>query len=450
MSRAIKFPPPHRDMDICAPGKNLLTDWADVASTRFCRGKSCKMTETYREPPPHIDLNRVIDFDFYSDHRYAKTGDIHRAMFRMAEEEGRGIFWTPRNGGHWCINDHAMLFDAVRDTQLFSSSALTLPPMPEGEEPRVLPISLDGEEHTAYRLPLLKAFAPASIKAMEPAVRAFAITLIESVRGIGRCNFVDTISEPLPVIIFMRFMGLDTTRLREFRLWVYDMLSSDDARRAGSHHKIQGMLAEVLAQRRVAPRDDLISRLLVGQVRGRPLEEDELLAFCLLLFAAGLDTVANALSFGMNHLARDPALQDRLRADPKLIPAAVEELLRLYGVANVVRVVKRDTEWHGANLKAGERVLMMLTVGNYDGAVYRDPAAFDLDREGEPHISFNVGPHRCVGSHLARLELNVFYTEWFKRMPNVWVDPEISPSLRGGQTLALGALPLLWSQKPMS
>jgi cytochrome P450 len=403
------------------------------------------MRETFRERPPYVDLEQVIDFDLYFDHRYAETGDVHRAMFCMAEEEGRGIFWTPRNGGHWCINDHAMLFDAIRDTQLFSSSALTLPPMPEGEEPRVLPISLDGEEHTAYRLPLLKAFAPAAIKAMEPAVRAFAIDLIESVRETGHCDFVDKIAEPLPVIIFMKFMGLDTTRLREFRQWVYDMLSPDDARRAGSHHKILGMLGEVVAERRAHPREDLISRLMAGHVYGRPLEEDELLAFCLLLFAAGLDTVANSLSFGMNHLARDPALQERLRAEPDLIPAAIEELLRLYGIANVVRVVTRDAEWRGAQLKAGERVLMMLTVGNYDGAVYRDPATFDLHRQSEPHITFNLGPHRCVGSHLARLELNVFYTEWFKRMPSVSVDREIPPTLRGGQTLALGALPLIWN-----
>jgi cytochrome P450 len=405
------------------------------------------MRQSFTQPPVHVDPGLVIDFDFYADPRFARAGDLHRAMFRMAEDECRGIFWTPRNGGHWCINDHAMLFDAVRDTGLFSSRALTLPPMPEGQEPRVLPISLDGEEHTAYRLPLLKAFSPTSVKAMEPAIRAFAIDLIEKVREQGRCDFVSEIGEPLPVVIFMRFMGLDTARLREFRGWVFDMLSSDDTRRAQSHVTILAMLREVVAARRAQPRDDLISRLLAGEVRGRPLHADELLAYCLLLFAAGLDTVANALAFGMNHLARDPALQERLRAEPALIPAAIEELLRLYGIANVVRVVTRDTEWRGARLKAGERVLMMLTVGNYDGKVYPDPARFDLDREGEPHISFNLGPHRCLGSHLARLELNLFYAEWFARMPTVAVDPSAPPALRGGQTLALGALPLVWEPR---
>ena len=103
------------------------------------------MSSTLKERPQHVDAERVVDFDFYADRRYYEEGDIHRALYRMAEEEGRGIFWTPRNGGHWFINDHAMLFEAVRNVDLFSSAALTLPPMPEGQEPRVLPVSLDGE-----------------------------------------------------------------------------------------------------------------------------------------------------------------------------------------------------------------------------------------------------------------------------------------------------------------
>ena len=396
-------------------------------------------------PPPHVDPNSIIDFEFYSDPRYATEGDIHRALFHMAEEEGRGIFWTPRNGGHWFINDRALLFDAARDTGLFSSAALTLPPMPEGKEPRVLPISLDGEEHMAYRMPLLRAFASAKVKAMEQRIRDFVIELIERVEKDGRCDFVDAIGEPLPVVVFMEFMGLDTSRLREFRSWVFDMMSSDDQRRAASHITISAMLTEVLEDRRAEPRDDMISRLLADQVRGRPLDQGELVAYCLLLFGAGLDTVANALAFGVNHLAHNAALQDRLRADPELIPSAVEEMLRLYGVANIVRVITRDAEWHGARLKQGERVLLLIPAGNYDSKVYADPAGFVLDRNEEPHISFNVGPHRCVGAHLARLELTIFYQEWFKRMPNVSVAPGTVPSLRGGQTLALGKLPLVWN-----
>jgi cytochrome P450 len=402
------------------------------------------MTVAIQPRPAHVDPSRVIDFDFYFDHRFAEVGDMHVAMNRIAEEEGRGIFWTPRNGGHWFINDYDLLFDAARDTSLFSSQRLTLPALPEGKEPRVIPVSLDPPEHTAFRLPLMKAFAPAKVKELEPWIRAFADELIDAFIDKGRCDFVDTVAEPMPVIIFMKFMGLDTSRLREFRTWVYDMLTNDDERRMQSHKLIEAMLSEVIAERRAEPQDDMITRLIQGTVHDRPIADDELLAYCLLLFAAGLDTVANSLSFTMQHLARDAALQDRLRAEPAMIPEAVEEFLRLYAVANIVRVVGHDGEFAGVQLRAGERVLFVLPTGNYDPKRFPDAARFDLEREDKAHISFNAGPHRCVGSHLARLELTLMLQQWFARMPNVRLDPDYRPSMRGGQVMALHNLPILW------
>lgn len=251
-------------------------------------------------------------------------------------------------------NDYELLFDAARDTGLFSSRALTLPALPPGMELRVIPVSLDLPEHTAFQLPLLKTFAPAKVEELEPWIRSFADELIDAIIADCRCDFVDAIAELMPVVIFMKFMGLDTSRLREFRTWVYDMLSSDDARRLRSHKVIEAMLSDVIAERRREPRDDMISRLIAGTVKDRPIAEEELLAYCLLLFAAGLDTVANSLSFTMQHLARDPALQDRLRAEPERIAEAVEECLRLYAVANIVRVVARDGDFGGVTLRCGK------------------------------------------------------------------------------------------------
>jgi cytochrome P450 len=203
-------------------------------------------------------------------------------------------------------------------------------------------------------------------------------------------------------------------------------------------------MAELIAARRAKPEKDLITELVQGEVNGQPLTTDEVQAYCLLLFGAGLDTVANSLSFSMHYLAGDPALQARLKADPGLIGEAVEEFLRKFGIANVVRIVTRDAEFGGVQLKQGERVLLMLSAGNYDPKIFADPARFDLDRDNKTHISFNTGPHRCVGSHLARIEMKVFYEEWFKRMPLVRRDPDKRVVVRGGQTFALENLPLLW------
>jgi cytochrome P450 len=250
--------------------------------------------------PPHVRPETVVDYDLYNDRRNAAAGDIHLALHRMAEEECRGIFWTPQNGGHWIINGYDLLFEAARDPGLFSNAVGTLPPMPPGQEPRVIPVGLDPPVHGPYRMPLMKGFAPDRIRALEGDIRTFAGELIDRVAADGECDFVDAIAEPMPVIIFMRMMGMDTSRLREFRGWVYDMLSNSNERRASSHRNIAAMMAELIAARQEKPENDLISELICSEVNGERLTVDEVQAYCLLLFGAGLDTVANSISFGMN------------------------------------------------------------------------------------------------------------------------------------------------------
>jgi cytochrome P450 len=342
-------------------------------------------TALTRDIPAHVDPAQVVDFDMFHDHRYREPGGPHAALARLAAEDGRGIFWTPHNGGHWLINDHALLFEAVRMPELFSSTAMTIPPMPAELEPKLLPLFSDPPVHGPYRLPLMKAFAPARIAAMEGSIRAFAIELIEAVRGEERFDFFDKIAEPMPVVIFMKLMGMPLERMHEFRGWMVDMVSDSDEARAGAHRNVNAM----------------------------------------------------------NHLATDVALQERLRAEPGLIPEAVEEFLRMFAVATVARTVTRDAEFAGARLRAGERVMLMIPGANLDPALFPDPERFDLDRENKAHISFNSGPHRCVGSHLARLELRLFYEEWFRRMPNVRLDRERPPEYRTGPTLAVHKLPLV-------
>ena len=394
--------------------------------------------------PAHVAPARVVDFDLFDDRRYAAAGGLHAGIFRLAEERERGIYWTPRNGGHWFLTDHELIFTAARDPVLFSNAHMTLPPMPIELEPRLIPLTLDPPAHSSYRLPLMRAFSPGMVAALEPAIRAHAIQLIAAIANDGRCDFVRAISEPLPVIIFMRLMGMDPDRLGECRGWAMDMISNDDQRRADSFVNVGGMMRELILARQAEPRDDLISRLVASEVDGRLLTMDELIDYCLLLFIAGLDTVANSLSFGMDHLARDPALQERLRAEPERIADAVEEMLRRYGVVVVMRFITRDAIFGGVAIKAGERVMLLLPAGNLDGQVFADPTRFDIARDANPHLSFNSGPHRCVGSHLARLELRIFYEEWFRRMPAVRPDPAKSPTARAGLTLGLDSLPILW------
>lgn len=396
--------------------------------------------------PAHVRPESIVDFDLFGDPRFIETGDMHAGLHRLGMEKGQGVFWTPRNGGHWLINDYELLFEAVRRPDIFSSRGMTVPPMPE--EPLLIPLGLDPPTHGAFRLPLMKAFSPEVVRAMEPDIRSFAASLIQGIARDGRCEFVRAVGVPMPVMIFMKLMGMPLDRLDEFREWVLDMSSNDDGRRAASYAKCHALMGALIRERQEARKSDLISFLIDADVGGRPPSFDELQAYCMLLFAAGLDTVANSLSFGVNHLAGNPALQDRLRSNPELIPEAVEEFLRRFGITSPPRTATRDVVFGGVEIKKGERVVMMAPAANFDPKIFPDPMAFDLERENKVHLTFHSGPHRCAGSHLARLELKIFYEEWLKRMPNIRHDPTDPVVLHMSISMGLKRLPIIWDMPP--
>jgi cytochrome P450 len=392
--------------------------------------------------PEHVPAELVVDYDLYHGEQYAPSGDLHEGLHLLGEKVGRGVFWSPHSGGHWMINDYELLFEAARRPDLFSSTEMTLPPVPE--EPRLIPLFTDPPEHGIFRAPLMKLFTPGRMRALEPSIREFAAELIEAVAEDGRCDFVEAISEMMPVIVFMKLMGMPLDRHQEFRRWTFDILSDDDERRMSAYANVAQLMHGLIEERRAEPKDDVISQLLGFELQGRPVSYEEVQAYCLLLFIAGLDTVANSLSFSMNYMAKHPELQERLRASPALIPEAVEEFFRKFGVPMPVRTAAQDVDFHGAPIRKGERVLLMVPAANLDPKRFPDPYAFDMDREDKTHIGFHAGPHRCVGSHLARIEMEVFWEEWLKRMPNVRHDPERPPVFRAGLTLAIQEMGLVW------
>jgi cytochrome P450 len=304
---------------------------------------------------------------------------------------------------------------------------------------------MDGADHMRFRVPLMRAFAPARVKALEAQIRRFAGELIDAIRDKGGCDFVDAVAEPLPIVTFMKLMGYDLSRRKEFREWASWMSKADVEKRLESNRRAMEMSRALFEDRRKNPQDDLLTALTRETIDGEPISQRDLDGMVVLLFGAGLDTVANSMAFGMHHVARDPGLQDRLRADPALIPETIEELLRRYSVSSVARAASRDVEWHGASIRRGERVLLLLPTGNMDASAFPDPTRFDPEREDKTHMTFNSGPHRCVGSHLARLELNILYEEWLRRMPNVRLDPDKpAPTYRPGVVMEMSWLHLKW------
>jgi len=395
--------------------------------------------------PEGIDPALVIDFDYYADHRYRQPGGIPQAMADL-RDLAPDLFWSTALGGYWVVQGHDAIIDAAARTDLFSSGYMRIPARPDlPEPPKNIPLQLDPPNHAAFRAPLNKVFTPTQMYRRVDAIRALAVELIEAIAPLGEADFFDTVAEKLPVLIFIDIMGLDRAHFRQYRDMAKAAASEPDqdvrlkAVQAGSD-----LLAKVIAERRASPRDDLISYLLDLEIEGAPVSEEMVLGYCKLLFFAGLDTVANAMSFILNYLAKDQDLQARLRAEPEKIPHAMEELIRRHAVAPVVRIVAKDECWRGMNLRKGDMALLNYPAANIDPRVFDHPDEVDIDRERINHIAFGSGPHRCLGRHLARIEMVVLIEEVLRRLPTFRLAPGKPVLMRGGGVLTIESLPLVW------
>ncbi len=401
--------------------------------------------------PDHVPANLVHDFDLLTDP--ALTIDPHGRYERLMAE-APPIFWTPRNGGHWMLNRFELTFDAARDWETFSSQpeyfSMTDYAAQSGPDrtPLPIPILIDPPMHGKFRAPLNRIFAPKALGDLSMKIRALAIDLIDQVAGDGRCEFMRAIGEPLPVQIFLRLMGLPVENQAEYRDLVDRQMSSAEDDHEGSQRILREMghvMKDAILDRRQNPKDDLISALWAIEIDGAPVTLEQVEDYCVLLFSGGLDTVMNALGFGVRHMAIDQGFQARLRASPELIPEAVEELLRRYAFLQGVRRVARDVEFHGVQLRYGEHVLLNLAGAHSDPRHWDNPTEVDLDREDKAHITFSAGPHRCVGSHLARIELRTVYEEFLRRIPTFHLDESKPARFRGGKVLGVRHLDIVWS-----
>jgi cytochrome P450 len=248
------------------------------------------------------------------------------------------------------------------------------------------------------------------------------------------------------VQVFLKFLGLPLDRQTEYRTLIREHMQNTDPRQ--TLPKLQNVAAtmrETLLERRDKPQDDLISMLWKIEIDGQPTTLEDMENYGVLLFIAGLDTVMNGMGFGVRHLAQDLALQDELRANPKVVTEAAEELLRRYTFTIPPRIVGKDMVFEGLEMKKGERVMLFLPAADLDPKEYPGADRFDLTRENKVHIAFNAGPHRCLGSHLARIELQILYEQMLARLPQFRLDPQDPPAFHGGHVIGVDKLPLVWN-----
>lgn len=295
---------------------------------------------------------------------------------------------------------------AFRDPAVFSSA-------PRGGSPDGVRFLLgsDPPEHTVLRKILNRRFTPGAIRALEPEIERITASLTDDLlAGVdnGVTDYMRHVAYPLPVIVIARLMGIPEERRADFKRWADAMVGGvglDPAGAARAFGEMRAYFLETSAQRRRAPGDDLISRLVTGS---EPLSTDELWGFCTLLLIGGTETTTNLIGNGLAALLADENLQRRLRTAPELAPEYVEETLRYDAPVQAVwRLTRQPVTIGGVDLPADARVLLLQGSANRDAALHEDPDTFQLDRPERQHLGFGVGIHFCLGSFLARLEARI-------------------------------------------
>jgi cytochrome P450 len=356
---------------------------------------------------------------------------------------------TGRFGGGWLPTRYEDVAAIAYDTEHFSSRAIIMsnfrPPRelaPVGGSP---PISSDPPFHHDARKLLLAAFTRTAITKQEPATRAFCHSLIDAFKGQDVVNAAADYAQHIPVRVIADMLGFPPQDGPQFREFVENLLEDINLPAEERIARVSRLFDYLLAQvddHIDNPREDLTTYLINAELHGRKLDSSHVVGTMALLLIAGIDTTWSAIGASLWHLAKTPQDRTRLVADPQLLPAAMEEFLRAYAPVTMARLVKQDMRWRGADMKTDDWILLSFPAAN------RDPAQFDragevvIDREVNRHAAFGLGIHRCVGSHLARMELRVALEAWLERIPAFSLDDPSAVTWSAGQIRGPRTLPL--------
>jgi cytochrome P450 len=391
--------------------------------------------------PPHVDADRVVDFDFW---RPGRPGcDPFLAWTELHSKPT--LVWTPRNGGHWIVTRGEDIPKILADHERFSSRRVFI-----GMEgaPRAVPLEYDPPEHAPLRKLLLPAFSPRSVKRWAEEAQRLAVELIEGMRQHGRCEFMGDFATQLPIIVFLKLVNLPL----EHRRMLLDFVStairaSDSDVRARAREGMNAYMEDLVDRRLREPGEDILSQALHADLgEGRRMSRELALGTARTILGGGLDTVASTMGWIAYFLAQNPDHRRQLTEDPRRIPRAIDELMRRFSIANIARVVRNDMEYEGASLKAGEQVLMASCIHGLDPRSFPDPLRVDFDRrDAHRHSTLSHGIHRCIGAPLAIQELRIFIEEWLGRIGDFELDADVPPVMVTGIGHSLSQLGLRWS-----
>ena len=388
-------------------------------------------------------------------HRDFSRAQAAGCHWEQADElrESSPLYFNTFAQGYWVFTRYDAVRDMYKNPDLFSSASIT----PWEPDPiyRFVPTQIDPPDHIQYRRILNPWFAPRAVDAAEPRLRDLCRRLVEDVATTGGCDFVTGFALRFPTEAFLSMIGIDPADADIFVPWVEDFFAGFGgdpdgvAAMAAALAGIREYWVAALEERRGEPEPragDLAAHLLHATYDGRPLTDAEMLDMLTVLVLAGLDTTRAELGYMFRHLAAHPEHRRALVDDPELIPSAVEEVLRYYTIIfGDGRKVTRDVEFHGASLRKGDMVYGLVSGANRDPRAYERADEFVIDRKRNHHMGFANGPHRCLGAHLARREMQLAVREWLRVIPDFDVAAgEALVERGGGAMMTLTHLPLVW------
>jgi cytochrome P450 len=371
------------------------------------------------------------------------AGDPEPDLARLRVESP--VHWY-EPGKFWALTRHADVQAVSRDAERFCSSGGVL--MNDRDRDVMAADSIlyvDPPVHSRYRKLVSRGFTARRVAALEEQVRRIARTLLDEADPGSEVDLVDALAAPLPLLVIAELLGVPPSDRAQFRVWsdaVMEAANEITDANALLALELMEYFDAALRERAVAPRDDLLSVLVNAEVDGERLTNAEQLGFCMTLLVAGNETTRSAISGGLVALAEHPDQRARLAADPALMVTATEEVLRwVTPIAAMARTATSDVVVGGEQVNAGDYVVMIYLSANRDESVFGpDAGAFDVSRAANPHLTFGIGEHFCLGASLARLETKVFFEELLARFPSYAVTglPERLPSTLMRQ---LGRLP---------
>lgn len=372
-------------------------------------------------------------------------GALYETLAHMRSEHP--VAYSDAWGGFWVVTRYEDVLRVAQDWQTFSSADGVTVPYGPSPYPAI-PEMIDPPEHRAFKRLINAHFTPAVVAGHREATHRIISDLVDAFAERGECDFMAEFARPLPGIVFFELINAPAEELAEINRLA---TAASIPTRAGAREARATMLEWISAfadrRREQPPRGDVVDAILDADIDGRPVTREEVVGVIQLLLFGGLDTTAGALGQMMLRFCQDPAIPALLRERPELVPDAVEELLRLDApFVFIARTATRDTEIGGQRIGKGEKVLISWASANRDEAEFRCPAAFDVERTSNRHLAFGAGPHRCAGSHLARMNVQLALDEVLSRLDDIRLQDGAEPvRFHSGFSRTPEAVPIAFS-----